>query len=142
MPAPSRRFFKGIDWKFVGGTIGLFVNVAILGAFFWKSEEARRVVGTLAIETVFVVAVVICGSLLYWLRQRERGLYASLEILFGILAGVYAIHQILHAPDTDALGKAVFATVGGIYIIVRGLDNLFSTHRAAIDGAVQSPSER
>jgi hypothetical protein len=125
---------KRVDWQFVRGVVGLVFNIAILGSIAWKSEGLRSYFSTIAIEIVFIFAVVTCGSLLYWLRQRNRGLYACLEIAFGILAGVYAVNQIYPAPDPDSLAKAMFATVGGVYIIVRGLDNWFSHIRQGSSG--------
>jgi hypothetical protein len=47
----------------------------------------------------------------------------AVEIGSGILAAVYAANQFYVAPDPDSELKGFVATVGGIYIIVRGLDN-------------------
>jgi hypothetical protein len=114
---------RRVDWKLVSGVIGLFVSISAVVASASTLPFIRSHIGSITVQSVFVLAVVACAWLLSWLRQNERGFYAVLEIVFGILAGLYAANQFYGAPDPDTRVKGVFATVGGIYIIVRGLDN-------------------
>ena len=114
---------KRVDWKLVYNLIGLCVSGASVVISAWRSAFIQNHLLGIVVQLIFIVAVVLSAWLLFRLRQSERGVYAILEITFGLGAGVYASNQVLGAPDPDTIAKAVFATVGGIYIIVRGFDN-------------------
>jgi hypothetical protein len=86
---------------------------------FWKPY-----VGTFYLQLAFTVLVILIGFGLFVLRNRRRDIYAVLEIFVGIFAAVYASNELVDATTPNSLTKAVVATVGGLYIIVRGLDNL------------------
>jgi hypothetical protein len=114
---------RRIDWKLVYNVIGLCVSIFGVVASAWSLPFIRNHLAAITIQSVFTIAVLVSAWLLFRLRQRERGFYAAIEIVFGILAGVYAANQFYAAPNPDSELKAVVATVGGVYIIVRGFDN-------------------
>jgi hypothetical protein len=117
------RWVKRVDWKLVYNLIGLCVSATSVVVSALQLPFIRSHLGAAVVQSVFTIAVLVSAWLLFLLRQRRRGFYAAVEILFGILAGVYAANQFYAAPDPDSELKAVVATVGGIYIIVRGFDN-------------------
>jgi hypothetical protein len=67
------------------------------------------------------------GIVLYAIRERSFMLYAHLEILFGILWGIYSIGDKNHwgaIGDSSAFTISTWtALVASLYIVVRGLDN-------------------
>jgi vacuolar-type H+-ATPase subunit I/STV1 len=80
--------------------------------------------GAVALQMLFIGAVLAIGFALFELRSRRRRTYALLEVMVGIFAATYASNEIFYGTSPDAQVKAVFATLAGLYIIVRGLDNL------------------
>ena len=67
----------------------------------------------------FVLAAVTIGFLLYALRRRRPFLYGSLEITVAFVSMIISIR----ASNIDDLTRAL-GIMGGVYIMVRGLDNL------------------
>lgn len=64
-------------------------------------------------------AALLCGALLYWFRQRFRTSYGMVEALIGAWISVNAF------PLNSTLDIAVgLQVLGGLYVIVRGLDNV------------------
>jgi hypothetical protein len=90
---------------------------APVGAFI------RTYIDVALFQIGFVVVVTGIAVALYFLRSKQRRIYASLEIMVGVFAAVYASNELYNPPTPDSRIKAVFATMGGLYIIVRGLDN-------------------
>jgi len=84
-----------------------------------------------AFHIIFAILIVGCSTILFVLRTRRRRMYSILEISFGILAGAYAANQIYELGEPDARIKALFATVAGIYIIIRGFDNWQQSKKVA-----------
>jgi hypothetical protein len=75
---------------------------------------------------ILCFAVTIATAIsLYLLRSKRRRLYAILEIAFGISASIFAANEIANAPEYSSEFRNLVAAVGGIYIIIRGLDNWF-----------------
>ena len=116
-------WLRRVDWRLVYNVIGLCVSNYVVVKSASGSTFLRSHLNAATTQSVFAIAVLACALLLYHLRKRWRRYYAALEIVFGILAGVYAANQFYAAPDPDSELKGFLATVGGIYIIVRGLDN-------------------
>jgi hypothetical protein len=121
---------RQIDWQLVRGLIGLLFSTAIIAISVYHFASlagvqafVRAHFGDLLFQLFFVIFVITAAGFLFYLRQTRRGLYAFIEITFGLLAGVYAANQFYAADAQDSRVKAVFASVAGIYIIVRGLEN-------------------
>ena len=114
---------RHVDWKLVYSVIGLCTSLGITVVSALRLPFIHNHLSAIAIQLVFTIALVASAWLLFQLRQNERGFYAVVEIVVGILAGLYAANQFYAASDPDNMVKAVFAAVGGVYIIIRGLDN-------------------
>jgi hypothetical protein len=87
---------------------------------------------------VYVFAGITAAIALFWLRKRHRILYGGTEVLAGIFTLVQSYH-LGRGAFTSAFAEAfqpfqwqvVFlATLAGVYIIVRGLDNIEQGWRA------------
>jgi hypothetical protein len=85
----------------------------------------------LGFQALFAGGVVIVASALFMLREHGRRIYACLEILFGFAAGQFAANTFFHAASPEQRVQATVAAIGGIYIIIRGLDNLRQGQDAA-----------
>jgi energy-converting hydrogenase Eha subunit A len=71
------------------------------------------------ISNPILTPVWLClGFALYWLRGRMPFVYGILETVVGTLAIFYAIQS------PAALPAKLIALLGGLYIVVRGLDNM------------------
>lgn len=66
------------------------------------------------------------GGAFYWLREKRRFIYATLEL--GAAAGTtyYACSKLSTTHDRTAW---TIALIGSVYIAVRGYDNLFKWYR-------------
>lgn len=65
------------------------------------------------------IAAVLCGAFLYWFRQRYRTSYGMVETLIGAWIAVNAF------PLSSTLDVAAgLQVLGGLYVVVRGLDNV------------------
>jgi hypothetical protein len=137
--AMARRFGVFEEWIIRIGTFifgAIFVIVAINGflrfeatvdpyiAPFYQPVLAftRVYVSGVLIQLLTATLIILTAAVLFFIRSRARRLYATIEILFGVLASMYVARQI-YEPGPNSGIKAVFATVAGIYIVVRGFDN-------------------
>lgn len=69
-----------------------------------------------------VVAPLVAGVLLFAIRQRFRLTYGVAEVLAGVYAAYEALSRI---TDVNLLTIAgAFQVLGGLYIVVRGMDNI------------------
>ena len=67
------------------------------------------------------VAVLVIGAVLFWVRGRYPLVYGATEVIVGIAAAINAFARAdLNKPFDLTIVIQIF---GGIYIIVRGLDN-------------------
>jgi hypothetical protein len=65
------------------------------------------------------LVAVLCGTLLFWFRQRYRASYGMVETLIGAWISVNVF------PLTSTLDVASgLQVLGGLYVVVRGLDNV------------------
>jgi hypothetical protein len=112
--------------------LAVIFAVAVYGAFYGS-------------PSVYVVSGIVIAGILFWLRKRRRLLYGVTEVL----AGLFTLQQ------SSTIGRGGFnsgfsdgfqayrwqliliATLGAIYIIIRGLDNIeHGWHHRAGSGSV------
>ena len=74
---------------------------------------------------------------LYMLRCRHLRLYGLLEVAVGIVTAMLVVNQLTGADISRAI-VLFLAQVGGLYVAVRGLDNI---HRG-LTGAARDAWER
>jgi hypothetical protein len=65
------------------------------------------------------VGALLFGALLYWFRQRHRSSYGMVETVLGawISANAFPLNSAINITS-------VLQIMGGLYVVVRGLDNL------------------
>jgi hypothetical protein len=93
--------------------------------------ETLQRVGLIGVRVAVVAFTVLAGTFMYFFRCRWPYSYGFLEILIGGLAAVYVAAQLIET--VNGKGMLVFAWIAGLYVIVRGWDNI---HKA------QSGSEK
>jgi hypothetical protein len=71
---------------------------------------------------IFLPVAILLGGLLYWLRFKRRVEYGVIEIFVAIAAIWVAIIS-SESPTDDLMARAT-AIFAGVYIMVRGLDNI------------------
>lgn len=90
-----------------------------LGSFYF-----REIIDFAATVPWWAISVVgtIAGFLLYLFRQRKRAPYGLVEVVVGVVAVTHSVPS----PGTPGATMGVVAVqlLGGLYIIVRGLDNI------------------
>jgi hypothetical protein len=98
--------------------VAIGVGLGLLGNFSYA-----WIIGHLAYFglTLAALAVLIVGVALYWMKGRSPLVYGITEIIVGIVA---AVNGLARADLNKGLDLTIVIQVlGGIYIIVRGLDN-------------------
>ncbi|NYZ12821.1 hypothetical protein HL658_09680 [Azospirillum sp. RWY-5-1] len=112
-------------------------NIDNWSAYFLVSIVALIAIGEipvpeisrpLALLLIWLLAVAIAAAVImplvlfiYHVRSTFRSVYGLTEIAFGISSILYALIQLLHGGSTTT---AVFTIGGGVYVLIRGLDNI------------------
>jgi hypothetical protein len=91
-------------------------------------DFAKANLTILYFELFFIIIAVSFAIWLYILKMKARRFYASIEILIGGGAAVYAANEIYFSSPNDSPAKSIFATVAGVYVIILGIDN-WNTNR-------------
>ena len=94
--------------------------VASLSASFLL-PAALRLTSTLHVWGP-LVALLLLGPLIYAVRSRFRAWYGITEFLVGLVTAARVFWPNFDVTTIDA--ESVFKILGGIYIMVRGLDNI------------------
>lgn len=96
---------------------GLAIGIAVV--VWYKYQQIFSLFA--AIPQVFIaLAALASGALLYWFRQKYRPSYGMVETVIGVWISVNAFPLQL-GIDVVASGLQV---LGGLYVVVRGLDNV------------------
>ena len=98
----------------------LLLAIIILTVFVLLARYYGDVVDQLKNATIIII-LVIFGFLLFEVREKRRQLYGFTEIGFGILTIVVVFYPNIILNNWDKFLKIA----AGLYIIVRGLDNLY-----------------
>ena len=112
-------------------SIVLSAIVLVAWQFFFNRDPTltplqkfvRAHITDFAFQILFAWLVLLTGWGLFSLRTRRRRVYAAIEVISGLGAAVYAANTFYDAAAPDDRAKAVFATIAGLYVIVRGMDN-------------------
>ena len=103
------------------GVMYYSVFVAAKGIFLWF--DPKLVSQTW--RAVFIgFAVLVVGSCLYWVRVNFRFTYGFHEVLVGV--GIAAYHAYRAAGVPSSWDSAVYLALAtaGVYLVVRGFDNM------------------
>ena len=135
LPPSIRKSYQAPEGPGLFATLGM-IGFCIVAAVVWSFIAPTVIsiltgVGNLArlwvpgalLQFAMLSAILGIGVLLYQLKARRLIQYAYFEITAGALGAMYAANQIFGDKPSDTLTKGGLATLGAIYIIVRGLDN-------------------
>lgn len=73
-------------------------------------------------DWIVPIALLLAGLLFFWWRERDRLSYGLFEVMIGLLISSQSIVT-LPAPAELSTAKSI-QLVGGLYVMVRGLDNI------------------
>jgi hypothetical protein len=74
--------------------------------------------------------VVSGGGLLYWFRLKQRFLYGLTEAIAGVLVGMHRVSLEQWSGVPKSTGFYLALLTAGIYLVVRGIDNMHQAQRA------------
>jgi hypothetical protein len=114
----------------------VLVSIAIVGwplllTGLWA--HIRSAMGSPWLRAIAVAALLLLGGLLYLARRRARSLYGIVEIWIG---GAACWAGLGHTDVSGFAGGVTLA--GGVYVIVRGLDNFVDGYNADKTKVVES----
>jgi rRNA-processing protein FCF1/predicted membrane protein len=101
----------------IGIIVGFLINLLV----FWIWSNFEKIINTAAIWGTIILIIAV-GILLYSLRGRFRLQYGIFEFFFGIVIALKVLW-----PDFDYSKFRPFGVLqimAGIYVMVRGLDNI------------------
>jgi glucan phosphoethanolaminetransferase (alkaline phosphatase superfamily) len=111
------------------GVVAIAVDVWIWLQAFWAELDP------LANQTQFTVVTglmtVTAGSLFFRFRLKQRFLYGLTEACVGVIVGMHRVTLEQWSGVPKSTGFYLALLTAGIYLVVRGLDNM---HQAQRDG--------
>lgn len=105
------------NWSFL---INLILAILLLIGFVFFIRNFGDIIDKYS-NILWIIFLVIIGFGLYEVRLKRRQLYGFVEIGFGILTLVIVFYPGLILTNWDFYLKII----AGLYVIVRGLDNLY-----------------
>ena len=119
-PAPFRWLFYSV-WFVILLGLSIIGIQALFRSLFTGWQTLPRIVATSSGAFTCSVFVLAMGAGFYWLRERRRFIYGTLELGAAAGAAYYACMQLARNEDRT---EWALALVGSVYIAVRGYDNL------------------
>jgi hypothetical protein len=111
-----------IAWELVSALfIGAIGWAALFGLYIYWTPIVESLISLKSLAIVLPVLGVTAALLFYLLRSMARVQYGIAEILFGIAAMISASDS---AKLRESIPTVVLQVAAGIYIVVRGLDNI------------------
>jgi hypothetical protein len=108
------------------GVASIVFGFAVIGLLIWQLINFGRFLiyvipysDQVISNRYFAAPAVLVGLVLYHVRGRYQFLYGMVEVCVALLA----IFVSIGTPSSIALNKIV-GILGGVYILVRGLDNI------------------
>jgi hypothetical protein len=107
----------------MGTTVGFVVLLVYgVGPFVRLLD---RFVPLQFVQLIIVPTILMFGFFLYCFRCRTQRWYGSIELVTGALLSTYMVNQIL--GKVSPADGAYLTLAGGLYVIVRGLDNIYKS---------------
>ncbi|WP_421655588.1 hypothetical protein [Leptothermofonsia sp. ETS-13] len=127
----SSQFSQQIGLIFLGLFVLTAVILCVLFYFLYQFGPAIvlaswRLLSHLPAAQLLLVGCffVVLGVGFYWLRQERRLLYGLIEVCFAVVS-------IWHAVGLGIVDSSQWLLmIAAVYVLVRGLDNLFSGYKA------------
>lgn len=109
--------------RFLFTTLGLILALIFL-IFTIKTD--RTIINFFAC----IFLAVYSGFYLWFLRKKLRFLYGIIEAIVGIIAVMVVLRSINYSYELLVLPiEKMMSFVGGLYIMVRGIDNCFQSEK-------------
>jgi hypothetical protein len=87
-----------------------------------------------------ILTVLLTGAVAYWIRGRYPMVYGATEVVVGVVGAVNALARSdITSIKVDVDPTVIIQFLGGVYIIVRGLDNFGKGVRAT---SLEAPWKR
>lgn len=100
---------------------GLAISVAATGVAILVERNHQLIFHT-APDWIVPIALLLAGLLFFWWRERDHLSYGLFEVMVGLLIASQSIVT-LPAPYELSTAKSI-QLVGGLYVMVRGFDNI------------------
>lgn len=108
---------------FLFTTLGLIIALIFL-IFTFRTDK------TISNFCACVFISIYSGFYLWFLRKKIRLLYGIIEFIVGIIAVIVVLRSINYSYELLALPiEKMMSFVGGLYIMVRGIDNCFQSEK-------------
>jgi rRNA maturation endonuclease Nob1 len=115
----SAQSFVAKQWRFAAFSVLLGFVSSFLGNLVFS--RLSYLVATISVWGT-VIALPVLGVVLYWYRQKFRLSYGIFEFLVGVMMTYYVFFPAFsYAKLTVVEGMQI---LGGLYVMVRGLDNV------------------
>jgi len=103
-----------------------FLATHLITSFYSIATKASHLPVTLYGKVLWATGILAIGGIFFVFRYKRRFLYGVLEALVGAVVGCQYFDTLISKPISDpSLEPAVVATLtGGIYLVVRGFDNM------------------
>jgi hypothetical protein len=118
--------WRNIFWFGVGFSIVLAMSTLMYLGKLTVVKMSEHPVEATVRSIAFTLApycVIYVGCSLYSIRCRNPWVYGVFEVFLGIIIASYTMAII--AGQVVPEGTVIFGTIGALYIIVRGLDNMY-----------------
>jgi len=102
-------------------SVGLAIAVVATGIAITVVRNHQLIFHT-APDWIVPIALLLAGLLFFWWRERDRLSYGLFEVMIGLLISSQSI-VMLPSPYELSTAKSI-QLVGGLYVMVRGLDNI------------------
>ena len=106
-----------VRWGILGNlllAIIFLISLVLLARYYGDIVDRLK-------KATLIIILVVFGLLLFEIREKRRQLYGFVEVGFGILTIIIVFYPGLILNNWDQL----FKIAAGLYVIVRGLDNLY-----------------
>ncbi|MGB4065559.1 MAG: hypothetical protein WBK19_17180 [Azonexus sp.] len=122
---PSAR--EAFEGAIIGSVFLIPIGVVILSVYSSAVDTVAWMqspnLDDYVVKVISAVAVLIAGHVLFLFRQKYRPIYGATELLVGVAIAMNNGHELLKNGEFDLTMVFAFITAG-VYLVVRGLDNI------------------
>lgn len=126
-------WFFGTTIFSAGYILAMYGGVAIAVDVWAQLNVFLAQLDPLANQTQFMVVtgltVSVVGYLLFWFRLKQRFLYGLTEAGVGVFVGMHRVTMEQWSGVPTSANFYLALLTAGIYLIVRGLDNIYQAYR-------------
>ena len=136
---PSSR--EALEGAVLGSLLLIPVGVVIFSVYSSAIDFVTWIkhpnLNEYAINLISACTVLIFGHILFIFRQKYRSTYGATELLIGIAIAMNNAQSLFRKGDFDLTLVFAFITAG-VYLVVRGLDNIHEGSKEKKSGKSES----